>query len=135
MNNIAIAASSYSVTDVDALANAYLQQPKVALDGSNNLEKIYIQQLFNFYTQGNEAFVLVRRTGYPRYNSTLLARQTTPDMIARRYWLLDPGEVNRANWMSAMTEQGFTPGDRTMEKLSTERIWWDKPSPNFGEGN
>lgn len=135
MNDIAIAASSYSVTDAAALSDAYLQSPKVALNGSNNLEKIYIQQLLNFYKQGNEAFALVRRTGYPKYNSTLLARQTTPDMIARRYWLLDPGEVNRTHWMSAMTEQGFTPGDRTMEKLSTERVWWDKPSPNLGDGN
>jgi hypothetical protein len=134
MNNIAIAAGSYSVTDASALAGAYLEQSKVKLDGSNNLEKIYIQQLFNFYKQGNEAFALVRRTGFPKYGSTLLARQTTPDMIARRYWLLDPGEVNRANWLSAMTEQGFTPGDRTMDKLSTEKVWWDKPSPAFGEG-
>jgi hypothetical protein len=135
MNEIAIAAGSYSVTNVSTLIDAYLQQPKVKLDGSNNLEKIYIQQLFNFYKMGNEAFALVRRTGFPKFNSTLLARQTTPDMIARRYWLLDPGEVNRANWLSAMTEQGFTPGDRTMDKLSTERVWWDKPSPNFGGGN
>ena len=135
MNEIAIAAGSYSVTEVSTLIDAYLQQPKVKLDGSNNLEKIYIQQLFNFYKMGNEAFALVRRTGFPKFNSTLLARQTTPDMIARRYWLLDPGEVNRANWLSAMTEQGFTPGDRTMDKLSTERVWWDKPSPNFGGGN
>jgi len=135
MNDIAIAAGSYSVANVSTLIDAYLQQPKVKLDGTNNLEKIYIQQLFNFYKMGNEAFVLVRRTGYPKSNSTLLPRQSTPDMIARRYWLLDPGEVNRANWLSAMTEQGFTPGDRTMEKLSTERVWWDKPSPNFGGGN
>lgn len=135
MNNIAIVAGSYSVENVSSLIDAYLQSPMVKLDGSNNLEKIYIQQLFNFYKQGNEAFVLVRRTGYPKYNSTLLPRQAVPDMIARRYWLLDPGEVNRANWLSAMTEQGFTPGDRSMEKLSTEWIWFDKKSPNFGEGN
>ncbi len=135
MNNIAIVAGSYSVPNVSTMIDAYLQQPKVMLDGSNNLEKIYIQQLFNFYKMGNEAFALVRRTGYPKINSTLLPRQTTPDMIARRYWLLDPGEVNRANWLSAMTEQGFTPGDRSMEKLSTERVWWDKTSPAFGGGN
>ncbi|MEI6679992.1 MAG: SusD/RagB family nutrient-binding outer membrane lipoprotein [Mariniphaga sp.] len=94
MNNIAIKAGSYSVSNVSALTDAYLQQPKVMLDGNNNLEKIYIQQLFNFYKMGNEAFGLVRRTGFPKYNSTLLPRQTTPDMIARRYWLLDPGVVN-----------------------------------------
>ena len=135
MNDIAVVAGSYSVANVDALINAYLEQPKVKLNGTNDLEKIYIQQLFNFYKQGNEAFTLVRRTGYPKYNSTLLAREHVDEMIARRYWLLDPGEVNRVNWMAAMTEQGFTPGDRSMEKLSTEWIWFDKKSPNFGEGN
>ena len=45
------------------------------------------------------------------------------------------GEVNRANWTSAMTEQGFTPNDRSLPKLNSERIWFDKTSPNFGEGN
>ncbi len=135
MNNIAVVAGSYSVTNVSPMIDAYLQKPQVMLDGNNNLEKIYIQQLFNFYKMGNEAYALVRRSGYPKLNSTLLSRQTTPDMIARRYWLLDPGEVNRANWLSAMTEQGFTPGDRSMEKLSTERVWWDKKSPAFGGGN
>ena len=135
MNNIAVVAGSYSVTNVSPMIDAYLQKTQVMLDGNNNLEKIYIQQLINFYKMGNEAYALVRRSGYPKLNSTLLSRQTTPDMIARRYWLLDPGEVNRANWLSAMTEQGFTPGDRSMEKLSTERVWWDKKSPAFGGGN
>ena len=135
MNTIAIAAGSASVASIDPLVDSYLTSPKVKLDGNNNLEKIYIQQLLNFYRQGNEAFTLVRRTGFPKFNSTILARETMPDMIPRRYWLLDPGEVNRANWNAAMTEEGFTPNDRSAEKLSTERIWFDKNSPAFGAGN
>ena len=135
MNDIATVAVSGALTGVDALTTSYLANPNVQLNGTNNLEKIYIQQLLNFYRQGNEAFTLVRRTGYPKYNSTLLARQTVAETIPRRYWLLDPGEVNRANWTSAMTEQGFTPNDRSLPKLNSERIWFDKTSPNFGEGN
>ncbi|MEI6679292.1 MAG: SusD/RagB family nutrient-binding outer membrane lipoprotein [Mariniphaga sp.] len=135
MNTIAIAAGSASVASIDPLVDVYLTSDKVKLDGNNNLEKIYIQQLLNFYRQGNEAFTLVRRTGFPKFNSTLLARETMPDIIPRRYWLLDPGEVNRANWNSAMTEEGFTPNDRSAQKLSSERIWFDKNSPAFGGGN
>ena len=135
MNTIAIAAGSTSVGSIDPLVDTYLTNSKVQLNGDKNLEKIYIQQLLNFYRQGNEAFTLVRRTGYPKFNSTLLAREPIPEMIPRRYWLLDPGEVNRANWSAAMTEAGFTPNDRSAEKLSSERIWFDKNSPAFGGGN
>ena len=135
MNNIAVAAGSTTVSNIDPLVDTYLSNALVKLDGNNNLEKIYIQQLFNFYRQGNEAFTLIRRTGYPKFNSTLLARETMSETIPRRYWLTDPGEVNRANYTAAMTEEGFTPNDRSIEKLSSERIWFDKNSPAFGQGN
>ena len=135
MNAIAMAAGSTTVDNINTLVDTYLTNANVKLDGNKNLEKIYIQQLLNFYRQGNEAFTLIRRTGYPKFNSTLLARETVAETIPRRYWLLDPGEVNRVNWNAAMTEQGFTPNDRSIEKLSSERIWFDKNSPTFGQGN
>jgi hypothetical protein len=135
MNNIASVANSTTVSDISALVATYLTNPKVALDGTDNLEKIYIQELLNFYRQGNEAFTLVRRTGYPKFGSTLLAREPVPETLYRRFWLLDPGEVNRANYNAAMSEQGFTPNDQSMSALSTQRIWFDINSPEYGEGN
>lgn len=135
VNTKAVAAGSTSYSNIDALVDIQLGNPKVKLDGTNDLEKIYIQSLFNFYTNPNEAFVLARRTGYPKFNSTILARETISLVLPRRFWTLDPGAVNRANWEAAMTEQGFTPNDFTEEKLNTERIWFDKKSPNFGQGN
>jgi hypothetical protein len=135
MNEIAIAAGSTSYSNIDPLVDTYLANSKIALDGNNNLEKIYIQELLNFYRNANEAYTMVRRTGYPKFNSTLLAREPESNMLPRRWWLLDPGEVNSANWSSAMAEEGFTPNDHTMLILSTERIWFDKDSPEFGEGN
>ena len=57
------------------------------------------------------------------------------EIIFRRYPLNDPGAINRENYMSAMKEEGFTPNDISYEKLSTERIWFDKSSPAFGGGN
>ncbi len=135
MNEIAVAAGSTSYTNIDALVDAQLANSKVKLDGTNDLEKIYIQSLFNFYREPNEAFTLIRRTGYPKFNSTLLAREPISDVLPRRWWTLDPGQVNRANWTAAMTEQGFTPNDFTINKLNTERIWFDKKSPDYGRGN
>jgi hypothetical protein len=135
MNEIAVAAGSTSYTNIDALVDAQLANPKVKLDGTNDLEKIYIQSLLNFYREPNEAFTLARRTGYPKTNSTLLAREPISDVLPRRWWTLDPGQVNRANWTAAMTEQGFTPNDFTIAKLNAERIWFDKKSPDYGKGN
>ncbi len=135
MNDIAVSAGSTSYANIDALTDIHLANPKVKLDGTNDLEKIYIQALLNLYRDPNEAFTLTRRTGYPKFNSALLPRETVTDLLPRRWWTLDPGEVNYANWSAAMAEQGFTPNDFTIEKLSTERIWFDKKSPEYGEGN
>jgi len=135
MNNIAVVAKSTTVDNISALVDTYLTNPKVALNGTNNLEKIYIQELLNFYRQGNEAFTLVRRTGYPKFGSTLLAREVMSETLYRRFWLTDPGEVNRANFNAAMSEEGFTPSDQSLASLSSQRIWFDINSPDFGNGN
>lgn len=135
MNDIAISAGSTSYADINALIEAHLANPKVKFDGTNDLEKIYIQSLLNFYREPNEAFTLIRRTGYPKYNSNLFAREAVNDVLPRRWWTLDPGQVNNANWSAAMTEQSFSPNDFTISKLNTERIWFDKKSPDYGKGN
>ena len=49
-------------------------------------------------------------------------------------WIDDPGEVNRANWSAAYSEQGFTPNVKVAATLSGERVWYDKPAPAFGQG-
>lgn len=135
MNDIAVAAGSTSYSNINAMVDTYLTSPKVKLDGNNDLEKIYIQSLLNLYREPNEAFTLIRRTGYPKFNSTLLAREVVSDVLPRRWWRLDPGQVNSANWAAAMAEQGFTPNDFTITKLNSERIWFDKKSPAYGNGN
>lgn len=135
MNDIAVAAGSTSYSNINAMVDTYLTSAKVKLDGNNDLEKIYIQSLLNFYREPNEAFTLIRRTGYPKFNSTLLAREVVSDVLPRRWWRLDPGQVNSANWAAAMAEQGFTPNDFTLIKLNTERVWFDKKSPDYGKGN
>lgn len=136
MNNIAIVAGSatgYSGNG-DAEINTYLNDAAVKFNGVNDLERIYIQQYLNFFRNANEAFVFVRRTGYPKKNSSYYAREPFTEIIPRRFWTTDPGEVNRANWMAAMQEQGFTPNAQDLQTLNSERIWYDKNAPAFGEG-
>jgi hypothetical protein len=137
MNNIAIAAGSTTGFSGDGATeiNAYLANPQVKLNGVNDLERIYIQEYLNFYRNPPEAFVFCRRTGYPKFSSTYYARETFNEVIPRRWWTTDPGEVNRANWSSALQEEGFTPLAQDAATLNTERVWYDKNAPAFGQGN
>ncbi|MCO5237270.1 MAG: SusD/RagB family nutrient-binding outer membrane lipoprotein [Chitinophagaceae bacterium] len=137
MNDIAKAAKSTEGlgSNADGQINDFLDDANVKLNGVNDLERIYIQQYLNFFRNANEAFVLVRRTGYPKKTSTYYAREVFNADIPRRWWLTDPGEVNRANWRTAMTDQGFTENAQDIPTLSTQWIWYDKNAPAFGEGN
>jgi len=139
MNEIAVYAASGAAYTTEAqgqtLISAYLNDPKVKLGAGNDLERIYIQQYLNFYRLPNEAFVFVRRTGYPKTGSAYYARETFNEIIPRRWWTTDPGGVNRTNWTNALTEEGFTPNAQDIPTLSTQRVWYDKTAPDFGKGN
>lgn len=137
MNNIAIAAGSKTGFSGDGTSeiNAYQTNPEVKFNGTNDLERIYIQQYLNLYRNPPEAFVFCRRTGYPKFSSTYYARETFNEVIPRRWWTTDPGEVNRANWSSALQEEGFTPLAQDVITLNKERVWYDKNAPAFGQGN
>lgn len=136
MNAIAVAAQSVTGFNGDGSTEIadFLDGDEIKFNGANDLERIYIQEYLNFYRNASEAFVFIRRTGYPKNNSTYYAREPFNESIARRWWLTDPGEVNRANWNAAMTDQGFTPNAQDLPTLSTQRIWYDKNAPAFGEG-
>ncbi|HEV2831165.1 MAG TPA: SusD/RagB family nutrient-binding outer membrane lipoprotein, partial [Hanamia sp.] len=137
MNNIAIAAGSTTGFSGDGTTEiaAYLTNPEVKFNGTNDLERIYVQEYLNFYRNPSEAFVFCRRTGYPKYSSAYYARETFNEVIPRRWWTIDPGEVNRANWSAALQEEGFTPLAQDVETLNKERVWYDKNAPDFGKGN
>ncbi len=136
MNSIAVTAGSttaYTGNGAIEIA-AYQNNANVVLGGTNDLERIYIQQHLNLIRQPNEAYVFCRRTGYPKTGSTYYPREAFGEKIPRRFWINDPGEVNRANWKAAYTSQGFTPNVLDVLTLSNERVWYDKPAPLFGQG-
>ncbi|MBO9591639.1 MAG: SusD/RagB family nutrient-binding outer membrane lipoprotein [Niabella sp.] len=136
MNNIAVAAQSATgfTGDGTTVINNYLGGSNVKFNGANDLERIYIQEYLNLYRNACEAFVFVRRTGYPKTTSAYYAREPFTQAIPRRWWINDPGEVNRVNWNAALTAQGFTPNAQDVPTLSTQRIWYDKTAPAFGAG-
>jgi len=136
MNDIAGVAGSTTAFSGsgDAIISQYLQDENVKLNSTNDLERIYIQEHLNFFRNPNEAFVFCRRTGYPKNNSDYYPREQMNEIMPRRFWTLDPGETNRQNWEAAMQDQGFTPNAQDLPSLSSQRVWYDKPAPDFGEG-
>jgi hypothetical protein len=122
----------------DAEINAYLAHPTVLFNGTNDLEKVYVQQFINFYRLPDEGWRFSMRTGYPKYGSSLLARYPVDNNeipFPRRLPTPEPGDLNRANWEAANSTQGFTsPRDETPSVLSNQRVWWDKNNPQIGVG-
>lgn len=137
MNEVAREAGSTLAFTGDGTAQiqAYQQRPEVTLGAGNDLERIYIQAYLSFFRLPNEAYVLCRRTGYPRTGSTYYPMESFNEPIPRRFGIGDPGEVNRANWEQAYQEQGFTLRAVDAQTLSQERVWYDKNAPTFGEGD
>lgn len=137
MNTIAKTAGSTTAFSGTGAAeiSAYQNNALVKLNGTNDLERIYVQQHVNLVREPNEAFVFCRRTGYPKTGSAYFGREVFNEPIPRRFWIDDPGEVNRANWTAAYSEQGFTPNVKDALSLSKERVWYDKKAPAFGAGN
>jgi len=121
----------------DEITN-YMANPSLQLNGTDDLEKVYIQQFLNFYRLPEEGWILSMRTGYPKYGSSLLARSATdnPEIpFPRRIPSPEPGDLNVAKWVQANTDQGFTsPRDETPSVLSSQRLWWDKNNPTIGSG-
>ena len=116
----------------------YLTNPEIQLNGTDDLEKIYIQQFLNFYRLPDEGWILSMRTGYPKYGSTLLARTAvdSPEILfPRRIPPPEPGDLNVEKWLAANADQGFTsPRDESPDALNTQRLWWDLNNPVIGSG-
>lgn len=122
----------------EAEISDYLATPEVAFDGVNDLEKVYIQQLLNFYRLPSEGWIMSMRSGYPKYGSTIFARFPIDDnelKFPRRIPTPEPGDLNLENWESTNTAQGFTnPRDEAPEVLNSQRLWWDSSNPAIGSG-
>ena len=129
------------VTYDDAAIATMMANSDYQLTGNvpSDLEKVYIQLYLHFFYQPLEQFVTVRRSGVPKVGSSLIPWITMkPNTeLPRRFYIAqpDPADKMRTIIETAMTQQGFTFTDgQRPALLNSERVWYDKGAPNFGEG-
>lgn len=121
-----------------------LAQPMCKLDGSNKekLEKVYLQQYIHFLLFPTDQYVQVRRSGVPMRDSKILpwqefSRDGDANFALPRRFTINtplPSDLMYEIKKSAYEAQGFTPSTSDPKTLNTERVWYDKGAPNFGEG-
>ncbi len=124
----------------DGEIEALLSQPAYNLT-TDGLEKVYIQQYINFMNTPDDVWTTVRRSGVPKKGSAYLPWETFTSSgsemsIPRRFVINTPTEddLNYANKMSSVQEQGFSTGTPDPVKLNNERLWFDKQDPAYGAG-
>lgn len=110
------------------------------LDGTNDLEKVYIQQHLNFIFMPNDMYVSMRRSGVPMKNSSYLPfenfmKDGSKYVLPRRCPFVagSPTDMMYEIYTKALSEQGFSIGSDA-NALNSERVWYDKGAPDFGEG-
>lgn len=136
--DMAVAGKWYPYLPVStAEVTNYLATPEVAFNGTDDLEKVYVQSFLNFFRLPSEGWLLSMRTGYPKYNSSVFSRFPTDNneiLFPRRIPTPEPGDLNRENWDASLQSQGFTALDENPETLNSQRLWWDKSNPTIGSG-
>lgn len=127
----------------DGEIDALLEQDAYKLTGSvkEQLEKVYIQEYIHFLLFPTDQFVQVRRSGVPMKGSKILAWENFTDddtyfPIPRRWTINVPLQSDLMYQIKkdAYEAQGFTTGTQDAGILNSERVWYDKGAPNFGEG-
>lgn len=113
---------------------------KLTNDRNLNLEKVYLQQRFNFTYMPQEMYVTMRRSGIPKFDSTVypfehFTKDNSVYPLPRRFPFRSPTESDkmRDNILKSFEEQGFSIGFEP-QMLNTQRVWYDKNAPQFGEG-
>lgn len=119
---------------------ALLAQPSYDLN-TDALEKIYIQEYINFMNTPGDLWTTVRRSGIPKKGSAYLPWEDfkvsgSEIAIPRRFEIRTPtqDDLNYANLLSAMQEQGFTTGTPDPNVLNSEKLWFDENDPAYGAG-
>lgn len=103
----------------DAAIAAYLAQPAVAYKGGTaGLAQIGVQKWISLFTQGVEAWMEWRRTGYPNLTPALNARTSGGGIPRRVIYPQTEQSFNSANLSAAIAAQG---GSDALDK----RLWID----------
>ncbi|MFT7032856.1 MAG: hypothetical protein ACJA2S_001357 [Cyclobacteriaceae bacterium] len=107
------------------------------LNGTDNLEKVYIQQYVHNINTPGDLWTTVRRGGIPKIGSAYFAMEDfgVTD-IPRRIAIDAPDESNLMfeKYTTYFNSAGFTTNDNTSAVLSSERLWFDTNNPAYGAG-
>ena len=107
------------------------------LNGTDDLEKVYIQQYVNDLMTPLNLWTTVRRSGIPKVGSAYFAWEDFGvSDIPRRVPIgtPDPSSLMYENEVDYISKTGFTTGVSTASVLGTERLWFDKDNPAYGAG-
>lgn len=129
----------------DGEIDAMLASDDYKLTGSTSdqLEKVYLQQLIHFTMYPYDQFVTARRSGLPKFNSQLINRENYSAIpvtnFPRRFQTGVPNETSQLYQIQkdAYAAQGYSitgAGDANTSVLNTERTWQDQGAPQWGEG-
>ncbi|SUJ07773.1 Susd and RagB outer membrane lipoprotein [Sphingobacterium spiritivorum] len=109
----------------------YKASPGIIYDPTNALEQICIQQYINYFKNINEAWALVKRTGFPSITGKLMKYE---DFISsgvnlqmpRRFSIARPfvTNLNAQNINNAIDEMTKDPDFGSPNDI-TGRVWWD----------
>ncbi len=120
-----------------------LKQPNYKLTGDKDtdLEKIFLNMLIHFTYQPKEVLVTTRRSGVPKFNSTIFPRfdyasnNMPASQYPRRTRVQAPSETDlmAGNVLESYSRQGFSYGSAG-GVLNTERVWQDQGAPQYGAG-
>jgi SusD/RagB-like outer membrane lipoprotein len=110
----------------------YLSQPGVAYQPSTALEQVLVQEYLNVYMNPNEAWALIKRTGYPSPTGVILPLENlttggSPLLMPRRYVVTypQPGDLNYTNDINAINAELQLPGFGTINDIAG-KVWWDQ---------
>lgn len=129
----------------DGEIDELLASDNLRLTGSvtDQLEKVYLQQMLHFTMYPYDQFVTARRSGLPKFNSQLISRENFSAIpvtnFPRRFQTGVPNEMSQLYQIQrdAYAAQGYsiTPaGDTNTGILNSERTWQDIGAPQWGEG-
>ncbi len=129
----------------DGEVAALLAQPDYQLTGNkaDDLEKIFLNLEFHFLFNPTDQFVTGRRSGIPKFNSTLFPRTDysnagfPAESFNRRGYFgpVSPTDLMKDIIDAAYASQGFsTTATGSGNYLNTERLWQDVGAPQWGSG-
>ena len=112
---------------------SYINMADIKYDAAKGIEQVCVQQYINFYKNPNEAWALIKRTGYPSPTGVLLQAErfinAGNEVAMPRRWsiVLPPiSDFNYQNARAAIAEMQADPNFGELTNIKG-RVWWDVP--------